>query len=56
MEYQNELQRPVLFGTRRVGPDLSREGGRRPTTGTPFTSTTSGFVRRISHAGLPLVL
>jgi len=29
LEYQNELQRPVLFGTRRVGPDLSREGGRR---------------------------
>ena len=29
MEYQNELQRPVMFGTRRVGPDLSREGGRR---------------------------
>jgi hypothetical protein len=28
-EYANELQRPVLFGTRRVGPDLSREGGRR---------------------------
>jgi hypothetical protein len=28
-EYQNELQRPVLFGTRRVGPDLSREGGRK---------------------------
>lgn len=28
-EYQNELQRPVLFGTRRVGPDLSREGGQR---------------------------
>lgn len=28
-EYQNELQKPVLFGTRRVGPDLSREGGRR---------------------------
>ncbi|MFM1996578.1 MAG: hypothetical protein RLZZ111_965 [Planctomycetota bacterium] len=28
-EYDNELQRPVLFGTRRVGPDLSREGGRR---------------------------
>lgn len=28
-EYQNELQRPVLFGTRRVGPDLSRAGGRR---------------------------
>ncbi|MCA9247670.1 MAG: cbb3-type cytochrome c oxidase subunit II [Planctomycetales bacterium] len=28
-EYQNELQRPVLWGTRRVGPDLSREGGRR---------------------------
>lgn len=28
-EYQNELQRPVLFGTRRVGPDLVREGGRR---------------------------
>ncbi len=28
-EYQNVLQRPVLFGTRRVGPDLCREGGRR---------------------------
>ena len=28
-EYDNELQRPVMFGTRRVGPDLSREGGRR---------------------------
>ena len=28
VEYQNELQRPVMFGTRRVGPDLSREGGR----------------------------
>lgn len=28
IEYQNELQRPVMFGTRRVGPDLSREGGR----------------------------
>jgi cytochrome c oxidase cbb3-type subunit 2 len=27
-EYTNELQKPVLFGTRRVGPDLSREGGR----------------------------
>jgi hypothetical protein len=28
VEYQNVLQRPVMFGTRRVGPDLSREGGR----------------------------
>jgi cbb3-type cytochrome oxidase cytochrome c subunit len=28
-EYQNELQRPVMFGTRRVGPDLIRESGRR---------------------------
>ncbi len=28
-EYQNELQRPVMFGTRRVGPDLSRDAGRR---------------------------
>ncbi len=28
-EYDNELQRPVMFGTRRIGPDLSREGGRR---------------------------
>ncbi len=28
-EYHNELQRPVLFGTRRVGPDLSREAARR---------------------------
>lgn len=27
-EYQNVLQRPVLFGTRRVGPDLIREAGR----------------------------
>lgn len=29
LEYQNELQRPVLFGTRRVGPDLIREAARR---------------------------
>lgn len=28
-EYQNEMQMPVLFGTRRVGPDLTREGGKR---------------------------
>lgn len=28
-EYQNVLQRPVLFGTRRVGPDLIREAARR---------------------------
>ena len=28
-EYRNELQRPILRGTRRVGPDLSREGARR---------------------------
>ncbi len=28
-EYQNVLQRPVLFGTRRVGPDLFREGARK---------------------------
>ncbi len=28
-EYQNVLQRPVLFGTRRVGPDLIREGARK---------------------------
>ena len=28
-EYQNVLQRPVLFGTRRVGPDLAREAARR---------------------------
>lgn len=28
-EYQNEFQRPVLFGTRRVGPDLIREGSRK---------------------------
>jgi hypothetical protein len=28
-EFGNELQRPVMFGTRRVGPDLIREGGRR---------------------------
>lgn len=28
-EYTNVLQRPVLLGTRRVGPDLIREGGRR---------------------------
>ncbi|MBI4378695.1 MAG: cbb3-type cytochrome c oxidase subunit II [Nitrospinae bacterium] len=26
-EYQNELQMPQLFGTRRVGPDLIREAG-----------------------------
>lgn len=28
-EYQNVLQRPVLFGTRRVGPDLIREASRK---------------------------
>jgi cbb3-type cytochrome c oxidase subunit II len=28
-EYQNELNYPPLFGTRRVGPDLSREYGKR---------------------------
>ena len=28
-EVQNKLNRPVMWGTRRVGPDLSREGGRR---------------------------
>jgi cbb3-type cytochrome oxidase cytochrome c subunit len=28
-EYENELNRPQLFGTRRVGPDLSREGLKR---------------------------
>jgi len=28
-EYQNELNYPPLFGTRRVGPDLSREHGKR---------------------------
>lgn len=28
-EYQNELNYPPLFGTRRVGPDLSRLGGTR---------------------------
>ncbi len=27
-EYQNELQLPQLFGTRRVGPDLIRTGGK----------------------------
>ena len=28
-EYQNKLNLPHLFGTRRVGPDLIREGGKR---------------------------
>ena len=28
-EVQNVLNRPVMWGTRRVGPDLCREGGRR---------------------------
>ncbi len=27
-EYANELQRPPMFGTRRVGPDLIRESGK----------------------------
>jgi cytochrome c oxidase cbb3-type subunit 2 len=26
-EYQNELQMPVMFGTRRIGPDLIRQNG-----------------------------
>ena len=29
VEYQNELNLPQLFGTRRVGPDLIREHGKR---------------------------
>lgn len=28
-EYENILNRPQLFGTRRVGPDLTREAGKR---------------------------
>lgn len=28
-EYRNALQRPALFGTRRIGPDLIREAARR---------------------------
>lgn len=28
-EYQNALNQPHLWGTRRVGPDLAREGGKR---------------------------
>lgn len=28
-EYETELNRPQLFGTRRVGPDLTREAGKR---------------------------
>ena len=28
-EYENELNKPQLFGTRRVGPDLTREAGKR---------------------------
>ncbi len=28
-EYHNELNQPHLWGTRRVGPDLTREGGKR---------------------------
>jgi cbb3-type cytochrome c oxidase subunit II len=28
-EYENALNRPQLFGTRRVGPDLTREAGKR---------------------------
>ncbi len=28
-EYQNRLNLPQLFGTRRVGPDLSREAGKK---------------------------
>lgn len=29
LEYQNELNKPHLVGTRRVGPDLIREGSKR---------------------------
>jgi hypothetical protein len=28
-EYQNALNQPHLWGTRRVGPDLAREGGKK---------------------------
>lgn len=29
-EFQNQLNQPHLWGTRRVGPDLARENGKRP--------------------------
>lgn len=55
-EYQNELQRPVLFGTRRVGPDLSREGDAAAATGMPSTSSDRRTFSSLSDAGVPLVL
>ena len=46
-EYQNELQRPVMFGTRRVGPDLCREGGRH---GNDWQATHFFKPQLVSHA------
>ena len=56
-EYQNELQRPVMFGTRRVGPDLSREGGRRSNDwhAVHFFQPHAGF-DRLADARVSLVL
>jgi len=65
-EYQNELQMPQLFGTRRVGPDLVRESGlhsndwhvvhfRRPRDVSPTSVMPSfpWFVDRLAGALVP---
>ena len=56
-EYNNELQKPVLFGTRRVGPDLCREGGRRPQSlaRRPFRQPRE-HVAVVGHARVSMVL
>lgn len=63
LEYQNALQRPVLFGTRRVGPDLIREAARRPNdwhvahfykpTGVAPTSVMPSYTWLFDHEGYP---
>ncbi len=56
-EYQNVLQRPVMFGTRRVGPDLEPRGGtpRQRLARRALLSTHAG-VHRVADARVSLVL
>ena len=47
---ESSIDRPHLFGTRRIGPDLAREGGNRNDdwrTPSTFTEPISPFPRRV---------
>ena len=56
-EYQNALSQPHLWGTRRVGPDLSREKGKR-TNDWHIAHLINPQERRfgLGHAGLRLLV